>query len=73
MTDFDPHTQNKSSSQYQDPNRFQNLKDQATDAGASKKQRAGDALRASADVARDKLRRRPMPPRTGNGAADISR
>jgi gas vesicle protein len=56
MTDFDPHTQNKSSSQYQDPNRSQNLKEQVADAGAEVKQRAGDALRASADVARDKLK-----------------
>lgn len=33
----------------------QNLKDQAVDTGAEIKQRAGDALRASTDVARDKF------------------
>lgn len=34
----------------------QNLKDQVADAGAEVKQRAGDALRASTDVARDKFK-----------------
>jgi hypothetical protein len=34
----------------------QSLKDQVTDAGAEMKQRAGDALRASTDVARDKFK-----------------
>jgi gas vesicle protein len=34
----------------------QNLKDQVTDAGAEMKQRAGDALRASTDIARDKFK-----------------
>jgi hypothetical protein len=33
----------------------QNLKDRVADAGAEMKQRAGDALRASTDVAQDKL------------------
>ena len=33
----------------------QNLKDQVADAGADLKQRAGDALKASSDVAQDKL------------------
>lgn len=41
-------TQNKSSSQ--------GLKDQIGDAGADMKQRAGEALQTSTDVARDKLR-----------------
>jgi len=34
----------------------QNLKDQVADAGTEVKQRAGDALRASTDVARDKFK-----------------
>src|SRR6476660_7083735 len=34
----------------------QNLKDQVVDAGAEMKQRAGDALRTSTDIARDKFK-----------------
>jgi hypothetical protein len=34
----------------------QNLKDQVVDAGAEMEQRAGDTLRASTDIARDKFK-----------------
>jgi hypothetical protein len=44
----------KSFSQSQDSS--QNLKDQMADTGAEVRQRAGDALRASTDVARDKFK-----------------
>ena len=56
MNDFDLHTQNDNFSQNQGSNSTRNLKDQVVDAGAEVKQRAGDALRASTDVARDKFR-----------------
>jgi gas vesicle protein len=42
--------------QNQNTGSTQNLKDQMADAGAEMKQRAGDALRASTDVARDKFK-----------------
>src|SRR3954471_12576109 len=42
--------------QKQDTRTAQTLKDQAADAGAEVKHRAGDALRASTDVARDKFK-----------------
>ena len=54
MTDPDLHTQ-KGSSQSQGAT-ASNLKDQVADAGAEVKQRAGDALRASTDLARDKFK-----------------
>ena len=56
MSDFDLSTRNMNSSQNQNTNPSQSLKDQASDAGAEMKQRAGDALRASTDVARDKFK-----------------
>jgi hypothetical protein len=56
MSDFDLRSQQGSSSQHQDTNSSQNLKDQLADAGAEVKQRAGDALRASTDIARDKFK-----------------
>jgi gas vesicle protein len=56
MNDFDLHTQNDNFSQNQGSNSTRNLKDQVVDAGAEVKQRAGDALRASTDVARDKFK-----------------
>jgi len=55
MNDLDL-TQKTSFTQNQNNGSSQNLKDQVADAGAEVKQRAGDALRASADVARDKLK-----------------
>jgi gas vesicle protein len=42
--------------QKQDTRTAQTLKDQAADAGAEVKHRAGDALRASTDMARDKFK-----------------
>jgi len=56
MSDFDIHTQRGSSPQNRDTGSSQNLKDQLSDAGTEVKQRAGDALRASADVAREKFK-----------------
>jgi hypothetical protein len=61
MSDFNLNTQNEYFSQNQDAKPAQkaksarNLKDQMADAGAEVRQRAGDALRASTDVARDKF------------------
>jgi gas vesicle protein len=55
MREFDLDTQ-KGSSQSQGATPSQNLKDQVVDAGAEVRQRAGDALRASTDVARDKFK-----------------
>ena len=55
MSDSDLHTR-KASSQNQRPTSPQDLRDQVADAGAEVKQRAGDALRASTDVARDKFK-----------------
>src|SRR6476660_2480702 len=42
--------------QNQNSGSSQNLKEQIADAGAEMKQRAGDALRASTDIARDKFK-----------------
>ena len=56
MSDFDLNTRNTNFSQNQTRNPSQSLEDQAADAGAEMKQRAGDALRASTDVARDKFK-----------------
>ncbi len=55
MSDSDL-TQKTNFTQNQNPGSTQNLKDQVADAGAEIKQRAGDALRASTDVARDKFK-----------------
>jgi gas vesicle protein len=55
MSDLDL-TQKANFTQNQNPGSTQNLKDQVADAGAEIKQRAGDALRASTDVARDKFK-----------------
>ena len=56
MSEFDLNTRKTNFSQNQTRNPSQGLKDQAADAGAEMKQRAGDALRASTDVARDKFK-----------------
>jgi gas vesicle protein len=55
MNDLDL-TQKTNFTQNQNNGSSQNLKDQVADAGAEMKQRAGDALQASADVASDKLK-----------------
>jgi gas vesicle protein len=55
MSDLDL-TQKTNFTQNQNTGSSQNLKDQVADAGAEVKQRAGDALRASTDVARDKFK-----------------
>lgn len=55
MSDSDL-TQKTNFTQNQNTGSTQNLKDQVADAGAEIKQRAGDALRASTDVARDKFK-----------------
>jgi gas vesicle protein len=55
MSESDTHIR-QAASQNQGPTSSQNLKDQVADAGAEVKQRAGDALRASTDVARDKFK-----------------
>ena len=55
MSDLDP-TQKTNFTQNQNTGSSQNLKDQVADAGAELKQCAGDALRASTDVARDKFK-----------------
>jgi gas vesicle protein len=55
MSDLDL-TQKTNFTQNQNTGSTQNLKDQVADAGAEIKQRAGDALRASTDVARDKFK-----------------
>jgi hypothetical protein len=71
MSDLDSHTQNKASSQNHGSSSSQNLKDQVADAGADVKQRAGDALRASTDVARDKFKEVADAARdVASGAAD---
>ena len=49
MSDFDLKKTNPS--QKKNTGSSQNLKDQVADAGADLKQRAGDALKASTDVA----------------------
>lgn len=51
MSDMDLTTRNQSQT-----GKSQNLKDQVADAGAEIKQRAGDALRASTDTAREKFK-----------------
>jgi hypothetical protein len=61
MSDLDLHNRKYSSqtqgfSPTQDTTSSQNLKDQVADAGADLKQRAGDVLRASTEVARDKFK-----------------
>ena len=55
MSDLDL-TKKTNFSQNQNTGSSQNLKDQVADAGAEMKQRAGDALRASADIAREKFK-----------------
>jgi gas vesicle protein len=55
MSDFDLHSQ-KTPSESQGATSSQDLKDQVADAGAEVRQRAGDALRASTDVARNKFK-----------------
>jgi hypothetical protein len=55
MSDLDL-TKKTNFSQNQNTGSSQNLKDQVVEAGAEMKQRAGDALRASADIARDKFK-----------------
>jgi hypothetical protein len=55
MSDLDL-TQKTNFTQNQNTGSTQNLKDQVADAGAEMKQRAGDALRASTDIARDKFK-----------------
>lgn len=55
MSEFDTHIR-PAASQGQDSTSSQSLKDQIADAGADVRQRAGDALRASTDVARDKFK-----------------
>lgn len=56
MSDMDLNTRNENVSQGRNTNSAQNLRDQAADAGAEIKQRAGDVLRASTDTARDKFK-----------------
>jgi hypothetical protein len=56
MSDFDLDARQENSSQKPDASSSQNLRDQFANAGADVQQRAGDALRASTDVARDKLK-----------------
>ena len=55
MSEFDTHIR-QAASQGQDSISSQSLKDQIADAGADVRQHAGDALRASTDVARDKFK-----------------
>lgn len=55
MSEFDTHIR-KAASQSQGSTSSQNLKDQVADTGAEVGQRAGDALRASTNVARDKFK-----------------
>ena len=54
MSDLDINTRNTQNQNTTTSS--QNLKDQAADAGEELKQRAGEALRASTDVARDKFK-----------------
>lgn len=54
MSDLDLNTRNTQNQNTTTSS--QNLKDQAADAGEELKQRAGEALRASTDVARDKFK-----------------
>jgi gas vesicle protein len=55
MSDLDL-TKKTNFTQNQNTGSSQRLKDQVADAGAEMKQRAGDALQASTDVARDKFK-----------------
>ena len=55
MSDLDLN-QKTNFTQNQNTRSSQSLKDQVADAGADMKQRAGDALRASTDMARDKFK-----------------
>jgi hypothetical protein len=55
MSEFDTNIR-PAPSRGQGPTSSQSLKDQIADAGADVRQRTGDALRASADVARDKFK-----------------
>jgi hypothetical protein len=55
MSDLDQ-TKKTNFTQNQKTGSSQNLKDQVVDAGAEMKQRAGDALRTSTDIARDKFK-----------------
>ena len=55
MSDLDQ-TKKTNFSQKQNSGSTQNLKDKVADAGAEINQRAGDAMRASADIARDKFK-----------------
>jgi hypothetical protein len=65
MSDLDL-TKNANLAQNQNTGSSQNLKDQIADAGAEMKQRAGDAMRASADIARDKFKE------AANAAKDVA-
>jgi gas vesicle protein len=56
MSDFETHAQDNAPSQNQGSSSARDLKDQVADTGADVKQRAGDALRASTDEARDKFK-----------------
>jgi gas vesicle protein len=56
MSDFNQPTQQEDFSQKQGTNSSPNMKDQLAKAGAEMQQRAGDALRASTDVAREKFK-----------------
>ena len=64
MSDFDLKKTNLS--QKKNTGSPQNLKDQVADGGAELKQRAGDALKASTDVAQDKLKE------AANAAKDVA-
>src|SRR3569833_2520914 len=54
MSDLDPHNVTQFAKN-QDKGTAKDLRDQIGDAGAEMKQRAGDAIQASADLARDKF------------------
>jgi len=56
MSDMDLNTRNENVSQSPNTGSPQNLRDQAADAGAEIKQRAGDVLRASTDTARNNFK-----------------
>jgi len=69
MTDLD--LKNTNSSQNKNAGSAQNLKEQVVDAGAELKQRAGDALKASTDVAQDKFKEAATAAKdVASGAAD---
>ena len=69
MSDLDL-TKNTNFSQNQNTGSSQNLKDQVVDAGAEMKQRAGDALRASADIARDTFKAADAAKDVASGTTD---